>query len=231
MQLATTMPAAIVHQDTSLLRRFAAKVMIDVMPAALVSVLGGLLMTQYQVSHLAALRLASAQVTPASAEMVQLVRDEHAAIMDYLKAKRAAEKSRNDAEDAASARAAVDAKAPPVAQPAVMSPAAPVRSASPIVVAAKAAPPHSKVDAAALLPHAPLVIANAEPSVAGAAPVIAPESKSLLARSLDLKDHVVHATLHAVSTIGGIPSWIASLGDRTASGSANSEGRSFATAS
>ena len=37
---------------------------------------------------------------------------------------------------------------------------------------------------------------------------------SLVAKTLAIKDHVVTATLRVVSAIGGIPSWIASMGDR-----------------
>jgi hypothetical protein len=43
---------------------------------------------------------------------------------------------------------------------------------------------------------------------------------------------VVGATLHAVSAIGGIPSWIASMGDRAGGGSgttSSSTGRMFST--
>ena len=50
---------------------------------------------------------------PASAEMMQLVRDEHAVIIDYLKAQMAAEKNRHAAEDAAVADARLAAADPP----------------------------------------------------------------------------------------------------------------------
>ncbi len=55
-------------------------------------------------------RPALEQVTPASAEMMALVRDEHAMIVDYLKTQMAAEKSRVAAEDADLARAQEDSK-------------------------------------------------------------------------------------------------------------------------
>jgi hypothetical protein len=80
---------------------------------------------------------------------------------------------------------------------------------------------HAKVAAAptALPPHAPLMIALAEQPAAAASVASAPvEPKSLLTRTIEIKDHVVGATLHAVSAIGGIPSWIASLGDHGNSG-------------
>src|SRR5580704_4544017 len=104
------MQAGIVKQDSPLLRRFLAKLVIDVMPAALTSVIGGVLITQYQFQHAVQQRPVTEQAAPATAEMVQLVRDEHAAVMDYLKAQIAAEKSRNAAADAADAHAAAAAK-------------------------------------------------------------------------------------------------------------------------
>jgi len=45
---------------------------------------------------------------------------------------------------------------------------------------------------------------------------------------------VLHATFHAVSMIGGIPNWIASIGDRIGGGSAElpqPSPRQFSTAS
>ena len=94
-----------------LLARFVGKFVLDILPAALASVIGGFLFTQYQFGHPARTASATEQVTPASAEMMALVRDEHAMIMDYLKTQMAAEQNRDVAEDAASARAAADAKA------------------------------------------------------------------------------------------------------------------------
>jgi hypothetical protein len=52
---------------------------------------------------------------------------------------------------------------------------------------------------------------------------------SLLAKTLTIKDSVVHATLHAVSAIGGIPNWIASLGDRLGGTSTPSASRLVST--
>jgi hypothetical protein len=218
-------------QVAPLLGRFAAKLIIDVLPAAFVSVLGGVIITQYQLSHANALRPATEQVVPASAEMMQLVRDEHAVLVDYLKTQMAIEKNRHAAEDAAVADArlaAADTQAPTAAPAAVAAPR-PVAS----VVAVKPVPARAKV-APVLPPHAPLAIAQAGEAV-GATPVAAPapESKSLLTRTLEIKDHVIGATLHAVSAIGGIPSWIASMGDRIggADTTSSSSGRLFATSS
>jgi hypothetical protein len=200
-----------------LLARFAGKFILDIMPAALASVIGGFLLTQYQFGHIAQ-RPALEQVTPASAEMMALVRDEHAMIIDYLKTQMAAEKSRVAAEDANLARAQEDSKLvdtkTPAAPPATVAlletkpgaEAAPRRGAA-VAAAAKPIVWHAKApvvtpavaSAAAPAPHAPIVIAQADPP-----PVerLASDPDSLLAKTLDLKDHVVAATRHAVSAIG-----------------------------
>jgi hypothetical protein len=87
-----------------ILTRFVGKFILDIMPAALASVIGGFLFTQYHFGH-SAPKPVLEQVTPASAEMMALVREEHATIIDYLKAQMAAEKSRAAVEDADLARA------------------------------------------------------------------------------------------------------------------------------
>jgi hypothetical protein len=217
MQQDAILPAGLsVRHEAPLFKRLLSKLAIEVLPAAVVSAIGGFMITQYQFSHVQQ-RPTAVQVVPASAEMMQMVRDEHAIIIDYLKAQVAEEKSRNAAADAADARAAADAHAATVAPataeaPAVLPPARP----APTVVAAK---PVTRVKVAAaqaaLPPHAPLVIAQADQPAAATPIANAPaeQPKSLLTRTIEIKDHVVGATLHAVSAIGGIPSWIASLGD------------------
>jgi hypothetical protein len=155
------------------------------------------------------------------------VRDEHAVLVDYLKTQMAMEKNRHAAEDAAVADARLAAADTPAAAPAAVSTPRPVGS----VVAAKPVPARARVAAAPVLPpHAPLAIAQADQTVS-AAP--APESKSLFTRTLEIKDHVVGATLHVVSAIGSIPSWIASMGDRFGGSdtTSSSTGRLFATSS
>jgi hypothetical protein len=217
MQRDAILPAGLsVRHEAPLFKRLLSKLVVDVLPATVVSAIGGFIITQYQFSHVQQ-RPATVQVVPASAEMMQMVRDEHAIIIDYLKAQRAEEKSRNAAADEADARAAADAHAATVAPAtaeaaAVLPPARP----APTVVAAKPVT-RAKVAAApaALPPHAPLVIAQADAPVAAKPIANAPaeQPKSLLTRTIEIKDHVVGATLHAVSAIGSIPSWIASLGD------------------
>ncbi|HUD89162.1 MAG TPA: hypothetical protein VMR17_22135 [Xanthobacteraceae bacterium] len=236
MQPNGTMQGGAVH-GTPLLTRFAAKLVIDVLPAAIASLIGGFMITQYQFSHIAPPRPAAEQAAPASAEMMQLVRDEHAMIIDYLKTEMAAEKSRYAADDQADAHAAAAAQ---VAAAPPEDPAAELRRLATSLAASK---PKARIKVAAaaaptLPPHEPLVLAQAEqvavaPSVANAAPAPAPEQTSLLAKTLDIKDHVVHATLHVVSAIGSIPSWVASMGDRIggANTSSNPGTQQFASSS
>src|SRR5580692_8926590 len=215
--------------EAPMLKRFVGKLVIDVLPATFVSVLGGVIIAQYQLNHATAPHPATEQVVPASAEMMQLVRDEHAVIIDYLKAQMAAEKNRHAAEDAAAADARLAAAEPPA--PAAAALAAPRVVATALI--AKPVPARTKVATAPVLPpHAPLLIAQTDqPASATPAADPAPESKSLLTRTIEIKDHVVGATLHVVSAIGSIPSWIASMGDRVGGSgtTSSSTGRMFST--
>ena len=214
-------------QDGPLLLRFFTKLLFDIMPAALASIIGGILFTHYQMGYTGAPTPAVEQAVPASAEMIQLLRDEHAAIVDFLKAQTAAEKSRLAAEDeASSARSVAEARMAAASSAAVPA-AAPVtasRRPETTVMAAKSAVSRGRATAAATAaaPHAPLVIAQAEQSGGGAsAAPAAGKSDSLLTKTLDFKDRVVDATLHVIGTLGSIPSLIASGGDRVGASNAN----------
>ena len=66
-----------------LLRRFFAKVVLNVLPAAMASVIGGILFTHYQLGGAIAPQTGAEQLAPASAEMMKLVRDEHVLIVDF----------------------------------------------------------------------------------------------------------------------------------------------------
>jgi hypothetical protein len=205
-----------------LLARFLGKFVLDIMPAALASVIGGFLFTQYQFGHTAVPRPALQEVTPASAEMMALVRDEHAMIIDYLKAQMAAEKSRAAAEET-DLHTAVDVQATEkTAEPRIALEASARRIAA-TAAAAKPSPQRAKAApfAVASLPHAPLVITQAQqvPPLDGAR-----EPNSLIARTLDIKDHVVAATRQVVFMIADT---FASVGERI-SGAAGG-GRQFSS--
>jgi hypothetical protein len=183
-----------------LLVRFIGKFVLEVLPAALASVIGAFLFAHYQFDHTAASAPAAEPAmaaTPASAAMMQLVREEHAMIRNFLVAQQAAERSQAIAATAADARADAEAK--------LAAAAAPHR-----VAAAKAAVPRSTESAvasggepAAALPQ--VLVAAAQPNPTIAPP---PRQPSLIAQTLAVPGSVASVTLHAFMAIGGIPSWI-----------------------
>lgn len=218
-------PSCAAHLEFPLLARFVGKFVLDILPAALASVIGGFLFTQYQLGH-AAPPPPAEQVSPASAEVLALVRDEHDAIVGYLKSQMTAEKNRLAAQDAETARAVADAKtaqdnearekvlaeqnAVDIKPPA----AAPARHLA-SAMSAKVVLPHAK-PAAAPNPVAATQVAMVESEQnpqQNAAPAdrLARDPDSLLAKTLDLKDHVVAVTKHAVAALGDM---FASVGER-----------------
>ncbi len=221
------------------LARFLGKLALDILPAALASLIGGFLFTQYHFGHAAPPQLVDVQ--PASPEMMAMVRDEHALIMNYLKTQMAAEKRRDLAEDADTARAAAEARAAADAKLAdvLFASQATAQQSAASAVPPKAAHAHAKPAAVlAAAPHAPLTIAQANPvqndavaADAASRENAAREPDALLdnpfvAKTLDIKDHVVAATRRVVSVIGEM---FASVGDSI--GGAMSGSRQFNSAS
>jgi hypothetical protein len=196
-----------------LLVRFFSKLVLDILPAALASVIGGLLFSHYDWSQIRARVPVAVRAAPASVEMMQLVRDEHAAVASYLKAEVTAEKGRLEAEDAAAAAEA--AGNPATAAAAVPGGATVAAVESKSLVPAVQEPARVQTTAAApAMPSLPmpLVIAQAEPGDGALPPADHPNP--LLAATINVKDHVVATTQHAFAVIGGIPSWIIALGGR-----------------
>ncbi len=221
----------------TLAARILGKFVLDVLPAALASVIGGFLFTQYHFGQVGMPQPPDGQ--PASAEMMAMVRDEHALIMNYLKAQMAAEQRRDLTEDADSARAATDAHAAADAkladalrasQATAQHSAAPVTARRPkqrlrIPTACRArrraacTAGHRSSESARMTRRgddAPDEARDPDPLLAN----------SLLAKTLDVKDHVVAATRRVVSVIGDM---FASVGDSI--GGAVSGSRQFNSAS
>ena len=212
------------HTEFPFLARFVGKFVLDILPAALASVIGGFLFTQYQLGRAAP--PPAEQMSPASAEVLALVRDEHEAIIGYLKSQMAAEKSRLAVQDAETARAVADAKA--AQENEAHDKALAEQNAAEIKLAA-AAPAHhlAAVTSAKVAVPRPKPAAAPNPVVAtqvamvqseqnpqqNAAPAdrLARDPDSLLAKTLDLKDHVVAATKQAVAALGDM---FASVGER-----------------
>jgi hypothetical protein len=212
------------HTEFPFLARFVGKFVLDILPAALASVIGGFLFTQYQLGRAAP--PPAEQMSPASADVLALVRDEHEAIIGYLKSQMAAEKSRLAAQDAETARAVADAKAAQEneardkalaeqnAAEIKLAAAAPAHQLT-AVTSAKAALPRPK-PAAAPNPAAAIQVAMVQSEQnpqQNAAPAdrLARDPDSLLAKTLDLKDHVVAVTKQAVAALGDM---FASVGER-----------------
>ncbi len=186
--------------DVPLLGRFLSKLVFDILPAALASVIGGFLFTHYQLGWPSAPAAPAVQAAPASAEMMQLLRDEHALIVNFLRAQRVEEKTRLAAEDEVPRVAVEGAPAPAPASP---------RQVVAMVAPKPAAPRRKTAVVGASLP--PLVIAQAQQNETVKPAAGNPDS--LLAKTFGIKDHVVAVTQRVVSVIGGIPSWIGSIGD------------------
>jgi hypothetical protein len=187
--------------------RLLGKLVLEVLPAAMASIIGAFLFAHYQFGDPAYPGSAAGPAdgaVPASTNMVQLIREEHATVRDFLLEQRTADKARVAAADAADARATADAKlaALNARRPAVAQTAAkPLsRRSKPTITAAAA----TGGDAPATTQLPTVVIASAQQD-----PALAPApSDSFVSRTLSVPGHVVAVTLHAVMALGGIPSWI-----------------------
>jgi hypothetical protein len=186
--------------------RLFTKLLHDVLPAALASLIGGLLFTHFQLARVPA---PAAQVAPASAEMMQLLRDEHGLVVDFLNAERAKAKAQLAAAEVAP-RTAADDVAPAAA---AIAP----RPAVAVATAKQSVRGKTAIVGASLPPL--VLVQQAQLETAG--PTTARESDSLLAKTAGIKDHVVAVTQRVVSAIGGIPSWFGAIGDRLGGESAN----------
>jgi len=216
-----TIATGIRSGEAPLLVRLGGKFVLEVLPAALASAIGAFLFAQYQFDRGTAAGQAAtpAVAVPASPEMLQLVREEHAMIRDFLTAQQAAEQNRTVVANAADAQAA-DAADRSELMAVVPQQAEPANGAKPV------APPHKRTivaaagvpEAAAALP--PIVVAGArtaapaptgataQPDAALLAAAPPPAHPSIVAETLAVPGHVVSVTLHAVMAIGGIPSWL-----------------------
>ena len=183
----------------SLLKRLFDKIVHDALPAALASILGGILLTYFNIDRVP--QPVTVKVTQASPEMMQLLRDEHGLMLDFAKEQAAGEKNRGGA-DQGERNDVVEASVVPPAQ---VIPAPRLPRPMPVVATAapKPAPSHSKNPVAAVSQPAP------PPAIPQPPPQAAARTEDwLLAKTIGIKDQVVSVTQRAVSaTIGVIPSW------------------------
>jgi hypothetical protein len=184
-----------------LARRFLTKLIQDIVPGAMASLIGGFLLAHYGLSRPA--DPAGVQAPPASVAMMGVLRDEHALVADFVKAETAGEKMRTQAaSDDAPAAAPNRATAAPSAIVAPR-PQVAVTPGSSVVT-------HGK--APVVLASLPLVIAQTPPQPTEAAIAVTDHDRAFLTEVI--KDRFVAATQRAVAAIGGIPSWFGSIGDR-----------------
>ncbi|HUZ32144.1 MAG TPA: hypothetical protein VMV19_08605 [Xanthobacteraceae bacterium] len=185
-----------------LARRFVIKLIQDIVPGALASLIGGFLLAHYGLSRPA--EPAAVQAPPASVAMMGVLRDEHALVADFVKAETAGEKMRSQAVSDDAAAAAPNRA---TAAPAAIAAPRPQVAVTPV----SGSVTHGKAPVVlASLP--PLVIAQTppQPSEAG---IPATEHDGVFFTDV-IKDRVVAATQRAVAAIGGIPSWFGAIGDR-----------------
>jgi hypothetical protein len=193
----------------SLLKRLFDKIVHDALPAGLASILGGLLLTHFNIDRVP--QPMTIKVTQASPEMMQLLRDEHGLMLDFAKEQVASEKTRGAA-DASERSDATETPAAPAAQvaPTPPRPLPVVALAAPKVAAPRSKPAVASASTPSAAPSQPPTPAP-QPLPQGTART----DDSLLAKTIGIKDQVVSATQRAVSaTIGVIPTWFGSLGDR-----------------
>ena len=203
--------------------RFLGKFVLEVLPAALASVIGAFLFAHYQFGEpdMSPPAASATAAVPASAAMMARVRQEHAMIRDFLMAEQAAEAKRVAAANAADANAAADAQIAAAARQALLAeivekPVVAAIAEKP--VAGKPAAKHNQgaVIASAANGHGfaptaqlpPVVIAATQQDLALMPAPPPPPRVSFVSRTLALPGHAVAVTLHAVASIGGIPSWI-----------------------
>jgi hypothetical protein len=192
----------------ALLKRLFDKIIQDALAAGLASLLGGLLLTYFPIGHVTH-QTTTVKVTPASPQMMQLLRDEHGLIVDFIKEQAANEKSRGS-HDQEPQRAVSEAVAPAASQ----VPLPPLPHPNPVTasMASKPATPRNKNSVVATATPTPAAPASAADTTV---PPAVRADDSLLAKTMGIKDRVISATQHAVSaTFGAIPSWFGSVGDR-----------------
>ena len=204
-------------QPNPLIRRLLAKLVLDILPATIASAIGGLLLTHYHIGRTIEPAPAE-QPAVASAEMVKLVRDEHALMFDYLNTQLAAEKARLAAQDRANARAPAAAPGTAGSSQPAPTPALTRRPAA-APAAARLAMPRAPVILAAAPVALPVAVAPAQPNDNAQPPR---QTETLLDKTMKIKDNVLGVTWRVANAIGGIPSWIASVGDRIGAPSTNS---------
>jgi hypothetical protein len=187
----------VMRYPQTLVARLASKLVLDILPATTASLVGGLLFAHYGLGRATE---SAAQVAPASAEMMQLLRDEHGLIISFLNGQLEREKTELASGDAlrhGNGEAAATANVP-------------ARNSA-TGITGKPVVPRARVTIAATA-SAPLVIAQVQEAESPSAPP-SPAPQAFIAKTIGLKDHVVSVTYRVVAALGEIPSWVGLIGD------------------
>jgi hypothetical protein len=188
------------------LSRFYSKLFYELLPAAIASAVGGMVFNHYTKAPVATPPVAI--VSPASAEMLQMVRDEHAVFVDYLK-KNA--ETRLQAELAAEQ----DAKRISVAEQAAREARAAETHA--LALAAHATErPEKKLAVRQPTPYPDKVVPSEPLQLHAMTTVTAPVQPAppLAASPMHRADSVIMAKLRgAAATVERVPSWVRSATD------------------
>lgn len=198
-------------QKFPFLSRFFSRLLYELLPAAIASVIGGMIISHYARPSVAT--PAAAVETPASAEMTQMVRDEHDLIVSYLKKANetrqrsalAAEQEllRSKAAEQAAMLAASEAKAAESKALAVAARAA----AKPERKVALKPPAHSLDKMAAAEPLQLHSVTSAAPPMQPAGQPSAPPARTVTPAQHD-DENVVVAKFHDVAAlVERIPVW------------------------
>ena len=191
------------------LSKFYSKLFYELLPAAIASAVGGMVFNHYTKAPVATPPVAV--VSPASAELLQMVRDEHALFVDYLK-KNA--ETRQQAELAAEQ----DAKRVSAAEQTARE----ARTAEARALAARATEKSEKKLAAKQpAPHPDRAIPGEPLQLHATATVAAPVQPAapLLAPSSHRDEGFIMTKLRSTATtVESIPSWVRSASDWFSSG-------------
>jgi hypothetical protein len=199
--------------EMPLLSRFLTRLIHDVLPAALASVIGGFLFTHFQLGQPMPAAVSHAGAAPA--EMMDMLRDEHGLIVNFLNAQLATEKRHLADEDSDARAAAAAASAQRTAVAATTRPA-PQRAKPPAATGISAISVPPPLATAHMQQNAAVVEGANE-----AGKPVAHNDDTIVAKTVGIKDHVVAVTRRVVSAIGGIPSWFGAIGDRIGGDDAN----------
>jgi hypothetical protein len=165
-------------QNFSFLYGFFSKLLYKLLPAAIASVIGAMLISHY--ARTSVVTPAAAVATPASAEMMQLVRDDHQLIVKYLKK----ENETCQQSDRAAEQDMLRSKAAEQAAMLAASEAIAAESRALAIAAHAAAKPERKVAAKPPAHNSKKIVAAAPlqlDSMTNAAPAIPPPRQSIFA--------------------------------------------------